>query len=76
MSTIPAFQSGVQAVQSGLQQLNKNANDIARLNQPGNDVNLASTLVSNLSAEQQITAAAKVIETSHDTIGTLLDITV
>ncbi len=75
MSTIPAFQSGLAAVQSGMQQLNKNANDIASLNQPGSDVNLTSALVSNLAAEQQIEAAAKVIKTSHDTIGTLLDIT-
>jgi len=74
MSTIPAFQSGVAGVQSGLQQLNKNAADIARVSQPDSDVDLTSALVSNLSAEQQVLAAAKVIETSNETIGTLLDI--
>lgn len=74
MSTIPAFQSGLTGVQSGLQQLNKNAADIASLGQPESDVDLASTLVSNLSAQQQVEASLKVIEASNATIGTLLDI--
>jgi flagellar hook protein FlgE len=74
VSTIPAFQSGLTGVQSGLQQLNKNAADIASLGQPESDVDLASTLVSNLSAQQQVEASLKVIEASNATIGTLLDI--
>jgi len=74
MSTIPAFQSGLSGVQSGLQQLNKNAADIASLNSPESTVNLTTTLVSNLSAQQQVEAALKVIETSNETVGTLLDI--
>lgn len=74
MSTIPAFQSGLSGVQSGLQQLNKNAADIASLNNPESTVNLTTTLVSNLSAQQQVEAALKVIETSNETVGTLLDI--
>lgn len=76
MSTIPAFQSGLAGVQSGLQQLNKNAADIARIGQPDADVDLTTTLVSNLSAQQQVEASLKVIETSDDTVGTLLDIQV
>lgn len=76
MSTIPAFQSGLAGVQSGLQQLNKNATDIARIGQPDADVDLTTTLVSNLSAQQQVEASLKVIETSNDTVGTLLDIQV
>jgi len=74
MSTIPAFQSGLAGVQSSLQQLNKNAADIASLSQPDSDVNLTSTLVSNLSAQQQVEASLKVIEVSNATVGTLLDI--
>ena len=74
MSTIPAFQSGLAGVQSSLQQLNKNAADIASLSQPDSDVNLTSTLVSNLSAQQQAEASLKVIEVSNATVGTLLDI--
>jgi hypothetical protein len=76
VSTIPAFQSGLAGVQSGLQQLNKNAADIASLSQPDSDVNLTSTLVSNLSARQQVEASLKVIEASNATVGTLLDIKV
>ncbi|MBT3505888.1 MAG: hypothetical protein HN475_09020 [Piscirickettsiaceae bacterium] len=76
MSTIPAFQSGLAGVQSGLQQLNKNAADIASLGQPDSDVDLTSTLVSNLSAQQQVEASLKVIEASNATVGTLLDIEV
>lgn len=74
MSTIPAFQSGLAGVQSGLQQLNKNAADIARAGQPNSDVDLTSTLVNNLSAQQQVEASVKVIETSNTVVGTLLDI--
>ena len=74
MSTIPAFQSGLAGVQSSLQQINKNAADIASLSQPDSDVNLTSTLVSNLSAKQQVEASLKVIEVSNATVGTLLDI--
>ena len=74
MSTIPAFQSGLAGVQSSLQQLNKNAADIASLSQPDSDVNLTSTLVSNLSAQQQVEASLKVIEVSNATVVTLLDI--
>jgi hypothetical protein len=74
MSTIPAFQSGLSGIQSGLQQLNKNAADIASLSQPDSDVNLTGTLVSNLSAQQQVEASLKVIEVSNATVGTLLDI--
>jgi hypothetical protein len=76
MSTIPAFQSGLAGVQSGLQQLNKNAADIASLGQPDADVNLTASLVSNLSAKQQVEASLKVIEASNATVGTLLDIQV
>jgi hypothetical protein len=76
MSTVPAFQSGLAGVQSGLQQLNKNAADIARAGQPDSDVDLTSALVSNLSAQQQVEASVKVIEASNATVGTLLDIQV
>jgi hypothetical protein len=76
MSTIPAFQSGLSSLQSGLQQLNQNAADIASLGQSDSDVNLTSTLVSNLSAKQQVEAAVKIIEASNATVGTLLDIEV
>tara|TARA_R110002111_G_scaffold158636_4_gene225455 strand:+ start:1231 stop:1461 length:231 start_codon:yes stop_codon:yes gene_type:complete len=76
MSTIPALQSGLAGVQSGLQQLNKNAADIATLSRPDSTVDLTTALVSNLSAQQQVEASLKVIETSNKTVGTLLDIKV
>lgn len=75
MSTIPAFQSGLAGIQSGLEQLNKNAATIASKDAIDSGTNLTSALVSNLSAELQIKASAKVLETSFDTIGTIIDIT-
>ncbi len=75
MSTIPAFQSGLAGIQSGLEQLNKNAATIASKDAIESGTDLTSALVSNLSAELQIKASAKVLETSFDTIGTIIDIT-
>jgi len=75
VSTIPAFQSGLAGIQSGLEQLNKNAATIASKDAIESGTDLTSALVSNLSAELQIKASAKVLETSFDTIGTIIDIT-
>jgi len=75
VSTIPAFQSGLAGIQSGLEQLNKNAATIASKDAIESGADLTSALVSNLSAELQIKASAKVLETSFETIGTIIDIT-
>jgi hypothetical protein len=76
VSTIPAFQSGLAGIQSGLEQISKNTATLASKDGIESTVDLTSALVSNLSAELQIKASAKVLETSIQTVGTLLDITV
>lgn len=75
MSTIPAFQSSLAGIQSGLEQISKNTATIASQQGIKSTSDLTSTLVSNLSAELQIKASAKALKTSIETVGTLLDIT-
>ncbi len=76
MSTIPAFQSGLAGIQSGLEQINKNTATIASTDALASSADLTAALVSNLSAELQIKASVKAIETSSRTIGSILDIKV
>lgn len=76
MSTIPAFQSGLNGINTGLQKLNRNASDIASADviQSGTDV--THPLVDMISNKQQVQASAKVIETSNAMLGSILDIKV
>jgi len=70
MSTIPALQSGISGIQSGMQSLNRNASKIA--NSGGSD--LTEPLVNMMLDKQQVEASAKVVETSSSMIGSILDI--
>jgi len=70
MSTIPAFQSGISGIQSGMQSLNRNATKIAT--SEGHD--LTEPLVNMMLDKQQVEASAKVVEASNAMIGSLLDI--
>lgn len=76
MTTIPAFQSGLNGVTSGLEKLNQNSATIASATTTESGQDVTAALVDMISNKQQIEASAKVIEASSDTIGTLLDITV
>lgn len=75
MSTISAFQSGLSGFQKGVNSLNQNAAKIARAStDPNGDI---TTPLVNMSADKrQAQASAKVIQTSNDMLGTLLDIKV
>lgn len=75
MNSISAFQSGIAGVQSGVYGAAQNANQIARADQLSSQ-QLTQELVSLNANERQVQAAAKVIETSNEMIGSLLDIKV
>ncbi|GAB4300850.1 MAG: hypothetical protein Kow0083_12610 [Methylophaga sp.] len=75
MNSISAFQSGIAGVQNGIQGAVQNANKIARADQLSTE-QLTEALVQLDANKQQVEAAAKVIRTSNEMIGSLLDITV
>lgn len=74
MSTIPAFQSGLNGIQSGLQSLNRNAAKIASADAIQSGADITEPLINLIRDEQQVKASAKVIEASNNLIGTILDI--
>jgi flagellar hook protein FlgE len=76
MSTIPAFQSGLAGIQSGMQSLNRNAAKIASADTLQSGGDLTEPLVNMIRDEHQVKASAKVIEASSAMMGTLLDIKV
>lgn len=76
MTTIPAFQSGLNGIASGFEKLNQNSATIASASIDGSGQDITKALVGLVSNKQQIEASIKVIETSNETIGTLLDIIV
>jgi len=76
MSTIPALQSGISGIQSGIQSLNRNATKIASNETIQSGADLNEPLVNMLLDKQQVQASAKVLETSSSMIGSILDIKV
>tara|TARA_B100002019_G_C21193575_1_gene560174 strand:- start:542 stop:772 length:231 start_codon:yes stop_codon:yes gene_type:complete len=69
-----AFNYGVEGFQKSQQLLNKTANNIASLNNKESNVNLNEEAVNLIRSEIYGKANGKVIQTSNDMIGTLLDI--
>jgi len=76
MSTLPAIQSGLSGIQSGLQSLNKNAAKIASADTATSSADLTKPLVGLLQDKQQVQISAKVVETSYDLLGSILNIKV
>ncbi len=76
MSTIPALQSGLNGINSGLQRLNENAAKIASTDTIENNADVTKPLVNMISDKQQVQASAKIIEANNAMIGTILDIKV
>ncbi len=76
MSTIPAFQSGLAGIQTGMQSLNRNAAQIASADTLQSGGDLTEPLVNMIRDEHQVKASAKVIEASSAMMGTILDIKV
>ncbi len=76
MSAIPAFQSGLAGIQSGMQSLNRSAATIASADNLQSGGDFTEPLVNMIRDEHQVKASTKVIETSGNMMGTLLDIKV
>lgn len=73
--SIPALNAGMQGIHTGMNNLRRDANDIAQsVNRDADKpVELADSLV-NLKLDQlQVNASVKVVETVHDLLGQLVD---
>lgn len=75
MNTIPAIQSGIQSFNTAYAGVVQSSSQIAQ-NSTQSTANLTGALVEMKAHEQQALAAVKLIETSHDMIGSLLSIKV
>ena len=75
MTTIPAFQSGLNGIHQGLQSLDNNAAKIASAETFQSGA-VTKPLVNMISDKLQVQASAKVIETSNAMLGSILDIKV
>lgn len=72
-----AFNSGVQGFQRAEQIADQASSQIARLNTPsGDQVQVTDELVNLKVAEIQASASTKVMQTTSDMMGTLIDIRV
>ena len=76
MDTISALHSGVSGIQSGLKSFNQNADKIVKAGTTEPQNSVTDPLVNMISDKQQVQASAKVIQTSNNMIGSLLDIKV
>ena len=76
MTTIPAFQSALNGIQTGLQSLNNNAAEIASTDVIESGADVTEPLVNMISDEQQVLASTKVLEAHNAMIGSILDIKV
>ncbi|MDT8438977.1 MAG: hypothetical protein RQ729_08230 [Wenzhouxiangellaceae bacterium] len=65
---------GAQGIQSGMQRLDAAAQRIAADPQSANPSSLATPMVEQKLATQQVQASAEVIQTADEMIGSLLDI--
>ncbi len=80
MSSIPAFDSGLQSIQKGMNGLKRNAHEIATAKSGaatnGNpDINdVTEPLIDMKMNKLQVEMGAKVIQTSLDMVGSLIDI--
>ncbi|MDH5357236.1 MAG: hypothetical protein OEY48_03650 [Gammaproteobacteria bacterium] len=74
MSTISAYQAGLAGIQSGIQGLNNNAAKIASTESLQFDADISQPMIHMISNKHQVQASAKVIETSNEMLGTILDI--
>lgn len=74
MNDLSALQTGLNAIQNGIRESSRHAHKIAQPAATGEQV--TESLIGFNAAKHQVQAAARVIETSHEMIGTLLDIRV
>jgi len=75
--SIPALNAGIYGIQHGLNNMRRDASAVAQAITGDNDrpVGVTDALV-NLKADTlQVQASSRVVETVHDLIGSLLDVT-
>lgn len=76
MGILAVQNSAVMGIQQGLNNLRRNASEIAsadQLNQAGSETDLVGSLVGLKQSEVQVQANAKVVSAVSDVLGTLLD---
>ncbi|MCK5336079.1 MAG: hypothetical protein KAQ67_07950 [Gammaproteobacteria bacterium] len=76
MGILAVQNSAVMGIQQGLNNLRRNAAEIAsadQLNQAGSETDLAGSLVGLKQSEVQVQANAKVVSAVDEVLGTLLD---
>jgi len=71
----PLLQVGTSAMQAGMQQASQAAAEIAGVAK-NSDTSLTHSVVDLLQAENQVKAAAQVVKTADQLIGTMIDIIV
>jgi hypothetical protein len=76
MGILAVQNSAVMGIQQGLNNLRRNATEIAstdQLNKAGKETDLAGSLVGLKQSELQVQASAKVVSAVDEVLGTLLD---
>lgn len=73
--SIPALNTGINGINQGLGNLRRDASAVAQAVSSEQNTDVASSLVNIKLDSLQIEASAKVVETVHDMLGSLLDVT-
>lgn len=75
--SIPALNTGINGINQGLTNLRRDASAVAQAinGEPGVTTDVASALVNLKIDRLQVEASAKVVETVHEMLGSLLDVT-
>lgn len=75
MMSISALNTGIHGINQGLSNLRRDASAVAQAVGSEQNTDVASALVNVKLDSLQIEASAKVVETVHDLLGNLLDVT-
>ena len=73
--SISALNTGIHGINQGLSNLRRDASAVAQAVGSEQNTDVASALVNMKLDSLQVEASAKVVETVHDLLGNLLDVT-
>jgi hypothetical protein len=73
--SIPALSTGINGINQGLGNLRRDASAVAQAVGGHQNSDIASALVNVKLDNLQVQASSKVVETVHDILGSLLDVT-
>lgn len=73
--SIPALNAGINGIHQGLSNLRRDASAVAQAVGNHQNTDVASALVNLKLHSLQIQASTKVVESVHDILGSLLDVT-